>query len=168
MRCECRRLLGSDVLQLTLGVHEVVGILLPSEVSNLGLLNIETPALALGKTNSRILGVKLHDGALQSVCTTLVSHQVVLPTVALAQNVPVQLPEGGVVGTGLGGRLGLSEYTDHSFGGHFFGSTGDELFLQLQVHDGFLGQNRGRAQRADGRGSSEKASGEHGGGVKRR
>lgn len=108
---------------------EVGGIVLLSEVSLLGLLHVVRPALALGKADGLLLGVELHDGTLHVITAQLVSHQVVLPSVFLAQHIPVQLPEVSVVVTRLCGRLGFLVDSDGSQGDQILRCTRDNLVL---------------------------------------
>lgn len=64
--------------------------------------------LLLRKSNSLLLGAEVEVGALHEVARRLPAHQLVLPPVALFEDVPVHAPQDAGVG-GLGGGFGGEE-----------------------------------------------------------
>lgn len=105
---------------------EVGRVVLLSELSNLWLLNVMIPSLSGSKVDGGFLGVELHDGSLHVVGGTLVTHQVIFPSVALSQYVPVQFPQVTVVVGRLCGWLGLFINSDHSGGDQLLWCSGHD------------------------------------------
>lgn len=100
---------GLDVLELSSLVHEVVGISLGDDPAHIGLLDKVFVALLLGKGNGVLLRLELEVGALHAIGRRLPTHQRVLPTVTLLQDIPVHAPVVSVpvarLGSGLRGTV---------------------------------------------------------------
>lgn len=88
-------LFGSNVFELAVGVDKVVGVLLDSELSVVGLLDVKVPSLLVGKVDGRLLAGELHLCGLHVVAGRLPSDQIVLPSVGNVDNVPVESPGKG-------------------------------------------------------------------------
>lgn len=76
-------------------MSKVAGVLLDSELSVVGLLDVKVPALLVGKVDGRLLGEELHLCGLHVVTGRLPSDQVVFPSVGSVDDVPVQSPGKG-------------------------------------------------------------------------
>lgn len=96
-----------DVLELSGGVQEVVGIRLGSKLARVGLLDKVLVALLLGEVNGILLALEVDVGALHEITRRLPSHQRVFPSVALGEDVPVHAPALATPLAGLSSGLGL-------------------------------------------------------------
>lgn len=95
-------LLGTDMLQLVGRVQKVVCVSLGGKVPRVGLLNKVLVSLLLCEGYGVLLGFEVDVRALHSVARRCPAHQVVLPPVPLAEDVPVHAPDLAPVGAGLG------------------------------------------------------------------
>lgn len=159
-------LLGSDVLQGSLGVNKVGRVILLSEMSLLGFLNVVKVSLTLGKSDSSILGVKLNLCGLHEIRRRLKTHQVVLPSVTTAQNIPVYFPHIPIVVATLRSWLGFLEDAACSGGAQTAGCARSELIGNgVLLHN--IGVNRQRLSDGSGAGKrthsagSQYGSGQH-------
>ena len=75
-------------------------------MANVGLLDIVLIALLLGEGDGILLALEVQVGALHGIGRRLPAHQLVLPPVALALDVPVHAPDAALVVARLGCRLG--------------------------------------------------------------
>lgn len=99
-------LLRPNVLELSRRVQEVVRISLGRELPLIRLLHEVLVPLLLSKQDCVLLALEAQMRALHEVARRLPSHQGVLPSVALGQDVPVHPPLLGLPVAGLGGGLG--------------------------------------------------------------
>lgn len=100
-------LLCSDVLELPRRIEEIVGVRLGSELARVGLLDKVLVALLLSKVDGILLALEVDVRSLHVVARRLPSHQRVLPSVALGENVPVHPPALAAPVTRLRGGLRL-------------------------------------------------------------
>jgi hypothetical protein len=87
-----RHLLRPNMLQLLWLMQEVVGICLWQNPPLIWLLNIVLISLLVGESNGILLCLESDAFSLHSVCRGLPAHERILPSMALGEWVPVDLP----------------------------------------------------------------------------
>lgn len=96
-----------DMLELPCRVQEVVGVGLGADLARVWLLYEVLVTLLLGERNGVLLAVEVDVGPLHEVARGLPTHQRVLPSVTLGEDVPVHAPVLSAEVAGLSRRLGL-------------------------------------------------------------
>ena len=102
-------LLRANVLELLVGVQEVVGVCLWHSLSLIWLLDEVLVTLLLSKGDRILSRLEVHAHALHDIGGRLPSHKWVLPSVSLWQDIPIHAPVVCVPISGLCGSLRRAE-----------------------------------------------------------
>ena len=106
------RSLGPDMLELLWRVKKVIRIRFDNKLALVGFLHKILVTLSLRKPDGIFFGLEVEMRSLHAIGRRLPSHQWVLPSVTLLQDIPVHTPVVGVPGSRLRGRFCRAVYSE--------------------------------------------------------